>query len=85
MTETFMTVLSLGPFLAFSQVVSVVKNLSIMQEAQKTQVRSLGGEGSLEEDGNPLQYCYMDNPHGQRTLVSCSPWGHKELGTTEQM
>ena len=21
--------------------------------------------------------------HGQRTLVGCSPWGRKELGTTE--
>ena len=21
--------------------------------------------------------------HGQRSLVGCSPWGHKELGTTE--
>ena len=23
--------------------------------------------------------------HGQRRLVGCSPWGHKELGTTEQL
>ena len=23
--------------------------------------------------------------HGQRTLVGCSPWGHKELDMTEQV
>ena len=23
--------------------------------------------------------------HGQRSLVSCSPWGHKESDTTEQL
>ena len=23
--------------------------------------------------------------HGQRSLVDCSPWSHKELGTTEQL
>ena len=23
--------------------------------------------------------------HGQRTLVGCSPWGHKELDTTERL
>ena len=23
--------------------------------------------------------------HGQRSLVGCSPWGHKELDTTEQL
>ena len=24
-------------------------------------------------------------PHGRRSLVGCSPWGHKELDTTEQL
>ena len=23
--------------------------------------------------------------HGQRSLVGCSPWGHEELNTTEQL
>ena len=23
--------------------------------------------------GNPLQYSCLDNPHGQRSLVGCSP------------
>ena len=25
--------------------------------------------------GNPLQYSCLENPHGQRSLVGCSPWG----------
>ena len=33
--------------------------------------------------GNPLQYSCLGNPHGQRSLVGYSPWGHKELATTE--
>ena len=32
---------------------------------------------------NPLQYSCLENPHGQRSLVCYSPWGHKELDTTE--
>ena len=34
--------------------------------------------------GNPLQYSCQENPHGQWSLTGCSPWGHKESGTTEQ-
>ena len=33
--------------------------------------------------GNPLQYSCLENPHGQRSLVGYSPWGHKELDMTE--
>ena len=33
--------------------------------------------------GNPLQYSCQENPHGQRSLVGYSPWGCKELDTTE--
>ena len=42
--------------------------------------RSLGGG-----HGNSLQYFYPENPHGQRSLVGYSPWGHKESDTTEQL
>ena len=40
--------------------------------------RSLGGG-----HGNPLQYSYLENPHGQRSLVGYSPWGLKGSETTE--
>ena len=33
--------------------------------------------------GNLLQYSCLENPHGQRSLVGYSPWGHKESDTTE--
>ena len=33
--------------------------------------------------GNPLQYSRLENCHGQRSLVGCSPWGREELDMTE--
>ena len=27
--------------------------------------------------GNPLHYSCLDNPHGQRSLAGCSPWGRR--------
>ena len=38
-----------------------------------------------EENGNSLQYSCLEKFHGQRSLAGCSPWGRKELDTTEQM
>ena len=34
-------------------------------------------------NGNPLQYSCLENPHGQRSLVSYSPRGLKESDMTE--
>ena len=34
-------------------------------------------------NGNPLQYSRLENPHGQTILAGYSPWGCKELDTTE--
>ena len=42
--------------------------------------RSAGGG-----HGNPLQYSCLQNPHGQRSLAGCNPWGHKESHTTERL
>ena len=39
----------------------------------------LPGEGN----GNPLQYSCQEKSHGQRILAGYSPWGCKELDTTE--
>ena len=41
--------------------------------------RSPGGE-----HGNPLQYSCLENPYGQRSLVSYSPWDCKESDMTER-
>ena len=40
------------------------------------------GRSPGEGNGNPLQYSCLENPHGQRSLAGCSPWGHKESDTT---
>ena len=36
-----------------------------------------------EGHGNPFQYSNLENPYGLRSLAGYSPWGHKELDTTE--
>ena len=41
------------------------------------------GRSPEEGNGNPLQY--LKDPHGQRSLVVYSPWGHKELDMTERL
>ena len=54
---------------------------------------SEGGLGSIPGLGkspggghdNPLQYSFLENPHGQRSLVGYSPWGCKESDRTEQL
>ena len=62
----------------------MVKNPAAMQEAQETGVRSLSCEDPLEKgNGSPLQYSCLENPHGQRILAGCSPWGCRELDMTE--
>ena len=51
-----------------SLVAQTEKNLPAVCE---TWVQSLGWEDPLEEGGhgNPLQYSYLENPHGQRSLA----------------
>ena len=36
------------------------------------------GEIPWRKHGNPLQYSYLENSHGQRSLVGYSSWGNKE-------
>ena len=57
------------------QVAQTVKNPPAMQE---TTVWS-----PEEGNGNPLQYTWLENPHGQNSLVGYSPWGRKDSDTTE--
>ena len=61
----------------------MVKNPPAMGETQG----SIPGLGRFPEGGhgNLLQYSCLENPHGQRSLEGCSPWGHKESDTTEQL
>jgi len=62
-----------------SLVALMVKNLLAVWE---TQVLSLGWEDPLEKG---MATDLSREFHGQRNLVSYSPWGHKELDMTEQL
>ena len=58
----------------------VVKNQPAMQE---TWMNPWVGRCPEVGHGNPLQYSCLENPHGQRSLLGPSPWGHKESDMTE--
>ena len=62
---------------------STVKNLPAVSETKETQVRSLGREDPLGEKWQPTPVLLPGEFHGQRSLAGYSPWGHKELDTTE--
>ena len=54
----------------------MVKNSSV----NAGDVRDMGSIPCLERSpggghGNPLQYSCLENPEGQRSLVSYTPWG----------
>jgi len=64
----------------------VVKN----PPANAADARDLGlipesGRCPGEGNGNSFQYSSLEKSHGQRILVGYSPWGRKELGTTEHL
>ena len=49
----------------------------------ETQVRSLGWEDPLEKDVATHSSVLAWRSQGQRSLVGCSPSGHKELAMTD--
>ena len=63
-----------------SLVAQIVKNLPAMQE---TWDQSLGREDTLEKGMATHSSIFDWKSHGQRSLVGYSPWGWKELDTTE--
>ena len=52
-----------------------------MQETQET----LGWEAPWSRKWQPSPVFLSGKFHGQRSLVGYSPWGHKELGTTDPL
>ena len=62
----------------------VVKNLSASAgDARNADLIPGSGRSTGGGHGNPLQYSCLENPHGQRSLVGYSPWGHKESDMIE--
>ena len=66
---------------------------SLPGSGSKESACSAGDSGSIpgsgrppgEGNGNPLQYCCLENPHGQRSLAGYSPRDCKESDTTERL
>ena len=54
-----------------------------MQEMQEMQAPSMGQEDPLRRKWQPSSIFLPGKSHGQRSLVSYSPWGCKELDMTE--
>ena len=70
-------------FLLFSMtflVAQMVKNLSAMQG---TMVQPLGQEDPWRKNWQLTPVFLPGESHGRRSLAGYSPWGHKELDTTE--
>ena len=65
-----------------SLVAQMVKNLPAIQE---TWLWSLGGKIPWRRKWQPTLVFLPRESHGQRSLVGYSPWGCKELDTTEQL
>ena len=63
-----------------SLVAQMVKHLPEMQE---TWLRFLGWEDLLEKKWQPTPVLLPGESHGRRSLVGYSPWGCKELDSTE--
>ena len=59
-----------------------VKRLPTMWE---TWVQSLGQEDPLEKEMATTPVLLPGKSQGQRSLVGYSPWGLKEMDTTEQL
>ena len=62
---------------------SIVKNPLAMHEPQEMRVRSLGWEDPWRREWQLSPVFLPGEFHAQRRLVGYSPWGHKELDTTE--
>ena len=73
---------------SFSQIVRDKINQVFGTSVSKESACSAGDPGLItnlgrsprEGNGKPLQYPCLEKSHGQRSLVGCSPWDHKESG-----
>ena len=59
----------------------MVKNLQCARPGFKPWV----GKTPWKRVSNQLQYSYLENRHGQRSLTGNNPWSCKESDMTEQL
>ena len=71
---------------------SFIEMYSTCSSVSKESACSAGDPGLTPGLGRSLGEGWQLTPvslpgksHGERSLVGCSPWGHKELGTTERL
>ena len=57
----------------------VAQRLKRLPGMWETRVRSLGREDPLEKELATHSSTLAGKPHGQRSQVSYSPWGHKRI------
>ena len=62
---------------------SMVKKMPVMQETQETPVHPWVRKIPWRRAWLPIPGFLPEKSHGQRSLAGYSPWGHKELDTTE--
>ena len=65
-----------------SWMAQLIKNLPAVKETQEIHVQSVGSEDPLERKGQPTAIFLPGKSHGQRSLVGCSLWGHKDSDMT---
>ena len=56
-----------------------------VQETQRQGSTPGSGRSPGGGHGNAFQYSCWENPMDRGALVGYSPWGHKELNTTERL
>ena len=70
-------------FFLVSRASLVAQRLKRLPPMWETWVQSLGREGPLEKEMATHSIFSPGESHGLRSLVGCSPQGHKESDTTE--
>ena len=55
----------------------VAQRVERLPAIQETWVPSLGQEDPLRRKWQPTPVLLPGKSHGQRSLVDCSPWGHR--------
>ena len=63
----------------------VAQRLKHLPGIRETQVRSWVGKIPWRRQWQPTPVLLPGESHGGRSLVGYSPWGHKELDTTERL
>ena len=72
------------PFFSFDLDFCLFHSISIAPKASVCNTGDLGSIPGLGRSpggghGNPHQYSCLENPHGQRRLAGCSPWGSQRV------